>query len=247
MTGTDWTPLRAALRACEDAGVTPRLWWRDDDAVAATDALDRLARMSAEVALPVHLAIIPAGATEDLVHSCADAGCVPVVHGWAHTDHSSRDVKKNEFLTPRADAEDDAARGLARLRTLFGDALRPMFVPPWNRINDTVIAALPAMGYTALSTYGPRATPHAADGLALINTHVDPIDWKGTRSLIDPNQLIAHAAQMLHDRATGTADATEPFGLLTHHLVHDAAIWTFTKTFLTEMQQGGATPWQMET
>ncbi|MEO0745245.1 MAG: polysaccharide deacetylase family protein [Pseudomonadota bacterium] len=243
MTNPDWSPLRAALRACRAAGTMPRLWWRDDDAVAPTHALDQLTALSETVGLPVHLAIIPAEATDALARYCDGAPVVPVVHGWAHADHSTPDDKKNEFLTPRADAAADATRGLARLRTLFGDGLRPMFVPPWNRIHAGVVARLPAMGYTTLSTYGPRPAPEAVPGLAQVNTHVDPIDWKSTRSLIDAQTLIDQAAAQLTDRH----DTDEPFGLLTHHLVHDPAIWAFAEAFLTEMQLGGATPWQMET
>ncbi len=241
----DWSPLRAALQSCRAAGCVPHLWWRDDDAVATTAALDRLASLSEQVGVPVHLAVIPAHATPELAAYVTNAPLIPVVHGWAHADHSTPDEKKNEFLTPRAGALDDAAHGLARMQDLFADTVRRMFVPPWNRIHDNIVAALPAMGYTALSNFGPRPTP--AGGITRINTHVDPIDWKGTRGLLDAQSLIDGAARNLMDRAAFRADPTEPFGLLTHHLVHDAAIWDFSRTFLTELLQGGATPWQMET
>ena len=132
------------------------------------------------------------------------------------------------------------------MRTRFGSALRPMFVPPWNRISAQVAQQLPNQGYTVLSTFGARVMPEAAPGLGQINTHIDPIWWKGTRELLDPAQLIAQAAQHLEARRLGTEDAREPFGLLTHHLVHTEAIWTFTATFLSELLDGGATPWTME-
>ena len=53
-----------------------------------------------------------------------------------------------------------------------------MLVPPWNRIAPQVVAGLPALGFKALSVFGPEA---AAD-LPLFNTHVDVIDWRGTRA-----------------------------------------------------------------
>ncbi|WP_299689356.1 polysaccharide deacetylase family protein [uncultured Tateyamaria sp.] len=245
MANPDWTPLRNALRDCRAANTMPTLWWRDDDAVAPTRALDQLCALTETFHLSVHLAIIPALATDALAAYCVDAPLIPVVHGWAHTDHSAAHDKKNEFLTPRPDAKRDAARGLTHMRSLFGQTLRPMFVPPWNRISAQVTTALPDMGYTTLSTFGPRGA--AVPGLTRINTHVDPIHWKGTRSLVDTQTLIDDAAAHLRQRSTGAADASEPFGLLTHHLVHDAAIWAFAETFLTEMLTGGATPWQMET
>jgi len=243
---TDWTPLRDALRACRRDGLDLPIWWRDDDAMSATPALDRLSNLSTSLGLPVHLAIIPAPLDETLVDFIPSAPLIPVVHGWAHADHSAGVGKKNEFLTPRADAKNETAAAMERMRAYFGTALRPMFVPPWNRISPQVVEALPSQGYTTLSTFGPRKSLEAVPGLARINTHIDPIWWKGTRDLVDPGQLIAQACQHLEARRSGTEDAAEPFGLLTHHLVHSEAIWTFTAAFVRELLDGGATPWTME-
>ena len=245
MTAPDWSPLRAALKACRASGAVPQVWWRDDDATVPTAALDQLTALAQAVEMPVHLAVIPANATPALAVYCSDAPLIPVVHGWAHADHSVAGEKKNEFLTARPGANADAKRGLTRLQDLFGPTLRPMFVPPWNRIRAEVARDLSTMGYSTLSTFGPRADP--IPGITRINTHVDPIHWKGSRSLVDPQTLIDTAAIQLQDRLNSAADAAEPYGLLTHHLVHDPAIWAFAETFLTEMQMGGATLWQMET
>lgn len=242
----DWTPLRSALRRLRGAGLDLPFWWRDDDAVTATAALDRLAALSEDTGLPVHLAIIPAHADDTLVASMNGAPLIPVVHGWAHRDHSGGADKKNEFKTPRAEAQAETAQALARMRTLFGAALAPMFVPPWNRIGAEVVQALPAQGYTALSTFGARTPAQAAPDLTQINTHIDPIWWKGSRDLIDTTQLIAQACAHLTARTEGREDAAEPFGLLTHHLVHTDAIWDFASAFIHEVQSGGATPWTMK-
>ncbi|WP_299367893.1 polysaccharide deacetylase family protein [uncultured Tateyamaria sp.] len=243
----DWTPLRNALAACRRDGVAVPFWWRDDDAIAATPALTRLGELSADCALPVHLAVIPAHADQTVVDGAARFGMIPVVHGWAHADHSGGVGKKNEFQTPRTAAVDEAAQGLARMRMLFGDALCPIFVPPWNRIAETVTKTLGEQGFTALSTFGPRPASEAAKGVAQINTHIDPIWWKGTRDLVDPAQLIAQAAAHLDARRRGQEDADEPLGYLTHHLVHTDAIWGFSREFIHEMMSGGATPWTLET
>ncbi|MEP4246860.1 polysaccharide deacetylase family protein [Tateyamaria sp.] len=243
---TDWSLLRAALSACRRDAVAVPLWWRDDDAIAPTAALDQLSRLSIQTGLPIHLAVIPAHADPALVHAIDTRQIIPVVHGWTHMDHSGGLGKKNEFLTKRADASTDAARGLTQMQALFGAKLRTMFVPPWNRINTAVTAALPGQGYTTLSTFGARTSPNAVPGLAQINTHIDPIWWKDTRDLVDPAALITQATQHLEARRTGVQDPTEPFGLLTHHLVHTDAIWNFSSAFVTEMLDGGATPWTME-
>ena len=63
---------------------------------------------------------------------------------------------------------------------------------------------------------------------------------------MDADTLIAQAVHDLEARRTGTQDPTEPYGLLTHHLVHTDAIWNFSRAFVTEMLDGGATPWTME-
>lgn len=245
MTKFDWAPLRDALARCRDGGVAVPMWWRDDDAVAMTPALAQLTDVSRRCGLPVHLAIIPAHVGHSLPNAMDPDHLVPVVHGWAHQDHSQAGEKKNEFQSARDAAVADSQAAIDKMSELFGTRLRRMFVPPWNRINAEVTQALAGQGYHCLSTYGARPKARIA-GLDVINTHLDPIWWKGTRDLIAPEALIAEAAAHLNARAQGNEDAGEPFGLLTHHLVHTPAIWSFAEAFLNEMQTGGATPWSME-
>ena len=243
----DWSPLDDALAACRRDGISLPFWWRDDDAIAPGAALDQLAVLSLHSDLPVHLAIVPALAQQNLAAAIDTDRLIPVVHGWAHRDHSGGVGKKNEFMSPRDDAIQDTANAMTHMRSLFGAALRPMFVPPWNRINDNVTQALARQGFSALSTFGPRRSPDAAIGLTQINTHIDPVWWKGTRDLVEPDRLIAQAAGHLKARRTGVEDRDEPFGLLTHHLVHTDAIWDFTAAFVQRILDGGATAWVMET
>ena len=42
------------------------------------------------------------------------------------------------------------------------------------------------------------------------------------------------------------ADNHEPYGILTHHLVHDAAIWHFTETLISRLMQGPGQVWQLD-
>ena len=229
----DWTPLRAALRAAERP---VRFWWRDDDAIAPTPALDRLEGLAQDAQVPVHIAVIPAHATPELADiSKASEFLIPVIHGWAHADTSAPDAKKSEFQRDRPEAAEETAQALARMRDLFGPALVPMFVPPWNRISDALVAKLAAQGYRGLSTFGTRGA-ETEHGLTVINTHVDPIFWRGNRGLADTEWLIDSA--VAHIRS-GTS---EPLGLLTHHLVHTPEVWDFSARFIAEMQDGGAVP-----
>jgi len=239
----DWTPLDAELAHWKQDDLP--LWWRDDDAIEPTTALAKLAVVSQRVGLPVHLAIIPAHVRDTLADVVDGQTLIPVVHGWSHRNHAPQSQKKSEFgaTRPLEIRANEASVSLARLTNLFGTALQPMFVPPWNRIAPDMTGKLAALGYTSLSTFTPRTTPDAAPGLAQINTHLDPIDWHNTRSLIDPDALIAQVTRQLCDRRTGKADATEPYGILTHHLVHDAAIWTFTEQLILRLMNGPAYAW----
>lgn len=241
----DWDPLQQELRLWRDQGLTLPLWWRDDDAISQTPALDQLTALSTRLGLPVHLAIIPSLADDSLTEAIATApSLIPVVHGWAHRNHAPAGTKKAEFGAHRPlDAmRAECAEGLRRLDGKFGTVAR-LFVPPWNRITPDLFPVLAQLGYGALSTFTPRTSPLAAPGLAQINTHLDPIDWRGTRSLAEPQNLIAQVVQQLADRRTGQADASEPYGILTHHLVHDPAIWSFTENLLHHLLTGPVTLW----
>ncbi len=243
-----WNSLDQELALWAQDGRVLPLWWRDDDATAPSKALTQLANLSNTFGLPVHLAVIPKLATNALADTL-DTAFVPVVHGWSHDSHAPYDQKKAEFgdHRPTSVTLHEAQAGLARLTELFGDRLQPMFVPPWNRIGPDVTAALGALGYRAVSTFTPRNTQWAAPGLHQINTHLDVIDWRGSRSLADPQGLIDQLTRQLGDRRAGAADATEPYGILTHHLVHDPAIWDFTEELIERLLAGPAKPWRFST
>lgn len=229
-----WAALEAEVARWQAADLRLPLWWRDDDAVAPTVQLERLTRAAEAAGMAVHLAVIPARATPELaVHIIENERFFrPVVHGWAHENHAPAPHKRSEFGTPRPDADRQAAQGLARLTDLFGAALAPVFVPPWNRIDPGLAARLPGLGYRVLSTFAPRRAAFAAPGLVQVNTHLDPVDWRGTGGLLPQDALVRTACAHLAARREGMADAGEPYGLLTHHLVHDAQIWDFCARFL---------------
>jgi len=245
---TVWAPLHSELQIWQAEGLSLPFWWRDDDAISDSPALRQLARMASEGGMPVHIAVIPAHADASLSEYLAvTSGLIPLVHGWAHENHAPPDEKKAEFGAHRPiDAlREDADRGFGKLHGLFGSRLKPVFVPPWNRIAPDVIPALPELGYRILSTSTPRQNRWAAEGLEQINTHIDPIDWKGSRSLIDEAMLVSNIVQLLQDRRNGVTDAAEPLGLLTHHLVHDPTIWSFCTRLVDMLMSGPAKPWHI--
>ena len=239
----DWSPLTSELAIWRSEARTLPLWWRDDDAVTDTPELQHLLALAQDLNLLVHLAVVPKTAHQSLVDACADRKwVVPMVHGWAHENNAPEGEKKSEFGHPRKGAIADATKALACLRDLFGHALLPIFVPPWNRIDPGIVAKLPALGYVGLSTYTPRNARLVVPELVQINTHLDPIHWRGGGGLIDPESQITTLVRLLVDRREGRADAAEPLGFLTHHLVHDPQIWAFTRACLSVLLDGGAVP-----
>jgi len=252
MTGgnVNWGPLDAELAVWVDEGRTLPLWWRDDDAVTVTPALERMAELAAEYALPVYLAVIPEGAESVLADYVAGTDwLLPAVHGWAHANHEPASQKKAEFgaSRPLMDRLADAQGGMLRLRGLFGTDLQPLFVPPWNRMGPDMAPGLAVAGYRAVSGFTPRDARWAAPGLERINTHLDPVAWKTTRGLADTDALLAGLVAQLKDRRDGRADGTEPFGLLTHHLIHGDDVWDFVTALLARLMAGPGRVWRMDT
>lgn len=242
----DWSPLKVELHRWQDEGLELPLWWRDDDAISVTPQLERLTALAEDLGLPVYLAVIPRDVDQSLAAYIHDHPMlIPVIHGWAHHNHALATEKKSEFRLhrPMTAILQDAASGLDRLTEIFGPHLQPVFVPPWNRIAPEVTSRLAELGYRAVSTATPRKARMAAPGLEQINTHVDPIDWRGGRGLVMHETLIDQVVALLRDRREGRTDNSEPLGVLTHHLVHTQAVWDFTHDLLEILLEGPSRIW----
>jgi predicted glycosyltransferase len=225
-----WQELDDALKARADAGRPLLFWWRDDDALAPTPNLDRLLAMARGYRLPLALAVIPAAAKPALAERLKGEPAVDVlVHGLRHHNHAPPGEKKAEFAAhrPLTALAEDAGTALSLMRAGFPKKLVPAFVPPWNRLSPALITALPELGYRGLSTFGPRG---AAPDVVIANTHCDPIDWHGKRGLMDEEKLLARFTAHV-----AGAPADEPIGLLTHHLIHDEAVWRFCESLLEHL------------
>lgn len=216
-----WTPLTDELDRWQQAGKTAPFWLRDDDAVEPTAELARLLALTEQYQIPFTLAVIPIH-TGQVLAGFLDGRSIDVaVHGWSHTNHAGPDEKKQELGSHRpADAVlGELKAGIEKLRTLHGARFIPMLVPPWNRIAAPLVSELGRLGFQALSVFGPEKP----GPLPLINTHVDLMDWHGTRGGREASALAADIVKRLRQMSeTGGV-----MGLLTHHLVHDAAGWDF--------------------
>jgi hypothetical protein len=221
----DWENLAGELDVWAKAGRVATLWWRDDDAAAPSPALDRLLELAETHGLPLALALIPAAADDTLARRLdkVSSPVTPLQHGFAHQNHARTGEKKVELGAgrPVAAVLDELARGRERMAALFGEEPPAVLVPPWNRIAAELIPELAGLGFTGLSTYGPRITAHA-----------DIMRWRAPRGFLGTAPALDLLVGHLRARRQGAADPEEASGLLTHHLAHDPACWSFLERLL---------------
>ena len=214
--------LRNTLDDFAARGIVADLWLRDDDAVLPSIDLDRLLASAADHQVPITLAVIPQPTGTQLARRLERTDGVTIaVHGYAHQNHAREAEKKRELglHRPKSVVLDEVSKGLSKLTALYPEQLLPLLVPPWNRIDDEIAAALPALGFRAVSVFGPEIS----GAIDQLNTHIDVIDWRGSRGGRDHDVLFAETATRLRIAAkTGLST-----GILTHHLVHDEAVWSF--------------------
>lgn len=241
-----WAALRTELDRWADGGARATLWWRDDDACEATPELARLVEVATAFVAPVALAVIPARLRDDLADALSGLRSWTVVqHGFAHRNHAPPGERRCELGAHRP-AEvciAELAVGTTRLRQTFAARFLPVLVPPWNRIGTEIVARLADVPLAGLSTFAPRRARYAAAGIVQVNTHVDPIDWRGSRTFAGEERSTAGLAQHLAARRERSADADEPTGLLTHHRVFDQSAWHFVERLLDMTSRHPAVEW----
>ncbi|MDQ0321496.1 peptidoglycan/xylan/chitin deacetylase (PgdA/CDA1 family) [Pararhizobium capsulatum DSM 1112] len=222
MSNQVFAPLQQALDHWAASGRVAPFWLRDDDAIKPTEALDRFLGLTGRYPIPATLAVIPAGTGPQLAERLASEEYISIaVHGWSHTNHAGLQEKKQELGAHRpADVVlDELSQGYRLLADLHGQRFVPLLVPPWNRIDSALVPRLPELGFRALSVYGREKQA----AIPLVNTHVDVMDWHGTRGGRDAGALVGEIVA----RLTTMFDTGSAMGLLTHHLVHDEAVWSF--------------------
>lgn len=253
-----WRPITDRLDRLRATGRHVDFWLRDDDAVEPTAALDRLVDLADRFSVPITLAVIPAYTTGELSHYLARRDDISVaVHGWTHQNHAPPTEKRQELggHRPREAVLGELESGYSHLSALHPSSFVPMLVPPWNRIDAGLLDGLPVIGFTALSVFGPErkgrseaskmkngsiASTFPRPGLTLINTHVDVMDWHGTRGCRDHREIIEDIAQRLDEMNVDE----EVIGILTHHLVHDESVWEFLSQLFEVTAVHPACRWQ---
>ena len=247
MVNPAWQSFFDEITRWRDAGLAVDFWWRDDDACRPDPALARLTALAGAADVPLALAVIPEHA-QAAAFEPVSAVVTLLQHGVDHRNRAAAGEKKTEFAVAEllSEALDRLAHGRALLERMAGSArVLPVLVPPWNRISAArLLAHLAAAGYRGLSTFGPRHSGYAASGLVVVNTHIDIIDWRGSRGFVGEDLALDQAMRHLQARRNGQADARESTGWLTHHAVHDEAAWTFMERLLEHTCQREGVVWR---
>ncbi len=240
---TDWSDLEQELDLWSQTGRIATFWWRDDDLNEPTEALDRLMDLRHRLDIPLHLAVIPDRVDPRIIEELRD--CHVIQHGVLHQNFAGDGEKKCEFpeSRPKEDSLADLVSGKNRMEELFGETFLPILVPPWNRIYEPLLADLKELGFEAISRFNARREMEPVSGLFEINTHIDPIFWRGHRSALPDEEILKMALNHLKARRTGFVDPHEPTGLLTHHLVHDERIWQVIFKLLDFLNHHTAVRW----
>ncbi len=169
------------------------------------------------------LAVIPLGIEPGLAELTAgERHVVPAAHGVAHENNARPGDRKEELPAHLGEAAIRRALGRSReaFRDAFGETEGLWFVPPWNRISPEAAALLPEHGFAGLSAWRGRPVADRS-GLRRLDTHLDLIDWRGGRGGRALGELATEAATLLSARRA--ARDLSPLGVLSHHLIHDAA------------------------
>jgi hypothetical protein len=238
-----WDKARRELDRWANCGLTARFWVRDDDAIEPSAKLDQLQKLAAKYNIRVGLAIIPGKVLPSLIHylDVNQKQFYPMCHGWKHVDYGRKN-KPAEFGPDRPLSKiiSDAESAFQLFSSQF-DAVKPIFVPPYNRITPAVARALPNVGFFGVSLmpnfierkmlqFAPQlAWPNflkvpARSKSPRIDVHLDMIDWKsnGARAT---ERIVDDLLSNLRGRRLGFLPDATPIGLLTHHLVHNEEIW----------------------
>jgi peptidoglycan/xylan/chitin deacetylase (PgdA/CDA1 family) len=217
-------------------------WWRDDDAISYTPALDKLLKAAANV--PIAIAVVPSTADGSLATRFENEENIDVLqHGWAHENHANA-PPSSEYPPgrPADEVRNEFRNGRARLLDLFGDRALPVFAPPWHGFDETYLDLLSSVHLTGFSTKDVRSSREIR-GLRQANIHCALIAWTSPPSFGDDEPYVLQICAHLRGRRTGRFDPQEPTGILTHHLVQDDVSYIFLKSFCNIIAEHPAARW----
>jgi hypothetical protein len=247
-----WDGLAQELAAWQASGRRASFWWRDDDAVAASPALERLVALSATAEAPIGIAAIPKLIEPSLAPAVAGHATVWLLqHGFAHIDHAKGlvDPKGGKgawelgLHRPLEIVLAELEAGRAIMQGAFGAQFLPVVAAPWNHIDSQLMPGLRERGYLGVSSYGERPLFPPLRGFVEANIHFDLSNWKhGARFRGGPaalEMIVGH----LRRRRLGEAEMAEPTGIVTHHAALDETSWHFMAELLGFVSRHPAAVW----
>lgn len=237
-----WWRLGRELDRWAAADRRPRLWWRDDDAGDVTPGLETLLGLATRFQVPLVLAVVPASAGLDRLGDAlaCRSGIFVAQHGVSHENRRHAGECDTEFRADEAPAA-IASRIAAvwpRVAALPGSL--KLYVPPWNDSHPALHLALRQAGFEGFSA----GATSALTGLGMLQAHVqvDLLRWKPAPRFRGRGACLARLRRMLARRRRA-GDWAGPIGLLTHHLVHDAASWAFLEELLGRLHADRRVEW----
>lgn len=230
----DWSDLDCEVQCWSRQELSITMWWRDDDASSPSRKLDRLLALSIKLDVPVALAVIPDKIDHSLGQTLASVNNVCVLqHGFSHANYAPDGQPQDEYGPERTLSVRlaELVEGRRRITTLLKGFV-PILVPPWNRIPVDLVTHLPKVGLYGISTWGARQLSFLpAYGVQQFNVHVDIMNWERYQ-FCGYSQVLGQLIHHLRTRRLVGTDCNEPIGLMTHHIAHDEAAWSFLSEFL---------------
>ena len=77
-----------------------------------------------------------------------------------------------------------------------------------------------------------------------MNAHVDIVAWNAGRGFVGEDAALGARLRHLAARLTGTVEAAEPTGILTHHARHDEAAWSFLERLFETTREAAGMRWR---
>lgn len=213
---THWLdPLRKTL---DEAPVSIRFFFRDDDAGWEDERLFDLLDVFADYNMPIDLAVIPKSISRETAAYLrkrveeSPAHVSVHQHGYAHVNHEQIG-RKCEFGESRPSElqRADIAAGKTLLNDLLGPITESIFTPPWNRCTASTAACLEREGFTLLSR-DITATQFNTPGVSELPVSVD---WFGHRRKV---RLTPHE---IGDSLSKAVSSRAPVGVMLHHALVD--------------------------
>lgn len=241
-----WQKLDEELARWQQAGRMATLWWRDDDASILTPQLKQLVEIADAAEIPLHLAVIPARLEADAAQYLRASPNTRILqHGYAHMDHAPKGQGSWELgdHRPLDVVINELRLGHEILADAFGVKFLPVLVPPWTRFSEKLRPYLSEIGFKAYSAEGLRDAGQHLAGLKTIHAHCDPIKWKQNARFKGCDRVEDDIVEHLQMRRTGKCDPSEPTGLCTHHMDHQADLWQFLADFTAHTAAHPAVRW----